>query len=188
MTARRFVPACPRLHERLPVGVVAAARAQSLPQSRQALDQVVLRRERGRRVVVAPLQAIAGEPPDDAAQAALGLLRAQVDVRGCERPGGGQNEPPNKPDGERSEDTRRGPHRIVVRTPRSDGQVETRRAATAQALSGLRFGGSETSSVPCATHTSLPSFVTSTCTTAVRFPRATTRESARTLPPRTGAR
>ena len=50
------------------------------------------------------------------------------------------------------------------------------------------FGGSETRSVPCATQASWSPFVTSTRTTAVRRPSATTVDSATTVPARTGAR
>ena len=50
------------------------------------------------------------------------------------------------------------------------------------------LGGSETRSVPCATQASWSPFVTSTRTTAVRRPSATTVDSATTVPPRTGAR
>src|SRR5437667_91881 len=50
------------------------------------------------------------------------------------------------------------------------------------------LGGSETRSVPCATQASWSPFVTSTRTTAVRRPSATTVDSATTVPARTGAR
>jgi hypothetical protein len=52
----------------------------------------------------------------------------------------------------------------------------------------LPLGGSETRSVPCATQASLPSFVTSTRTTAERRPRASTVDTAVSVPPRTARR